>query len=100
MRETVDSNGRVRPTDGAGPGSRAAGLDVSTRRIGVPRPFDRRHASRIELLATAPASNDFGADAIMARHRCLVTTMTSMRCCRIRSGHLQGRVDLPDENEL
>src|SRR5712691_583164 len=71
-RESADSTERERPTGGAEQESRAAGLDASPRRLGLPRPFGRRDASRVEWPATARTSNDFCPDAILARHRFLM----------------------------
>src|SRR5712691_362569 len=56
-RESADSTERERPTGGAEQESRAAGLDASPRRLGLPRPFGRHDASRVEWPATARTSN-------------------------------------------
>jgi hypothetical protein len=63
MPESADSNARGRPVDGAGQDARAGGLSASSTLTGAPRPFGRRHASRVGWPAAAPTST-----IIIGRH--------------------------------
>jgi len=67
MGQVVDSTVRVRPTGGAGPGTRVAGLDGSPRRIESLRPSERRNAFARRMARHCAKVNGFCPDAILAR---------------------------------
>ena len=71
MGESGGSNERVRAADGAEQGSRAADLDVSTRRIGSQRPPEQRDAFARRMAKDRANVNEFCPDAILARDNTL-----------------------------
>jgi hypothetical protein len=80
MGQVVDSTVRVRPTGGAGPGTRVAGLNWSPRRIESLRPSERRNAFARRMARHCAKVNGFCPDAILARDSLSAWKLSDLPC--------------------